>query len=136
VTCVSEPASVASDCASWFVEKNKGLVRKTLQAQIASVVFHNLAAHGHTHLSDTYTTVVRRLQKLGRINPRIFLGSDIYLSITQTYFYVLNASLASEVLFHPVCSKVSSHAFDAHFHVLDLRLRMRHQRGDEQQQHR
>jgi hypothetical protein len=28
-------------------------------------------------------------------------------------------------LFHPVGSKVSRHAFDAHFDVLDLRLRHR-----------
>jgi hypothetical protein len=34
----------------------------------------------------------------------------------------LNASLAPEVLFHPVGSKVSCHAFNAHFNVLDLRL--------------
>jgi hypothetical protein len=34
----------------------------------------------------------------------------------------LNARLAPEVLFHPVGSKVSSHAFNAHFNVLDLRL--------------
>jgi len=34
----------------------------------------------------------------------------------------LNARLASEVLLHPVGSKVSSHAFDTHFNVLDLRL--------------
>jgi len=34
----------------------------------------------------------------------------------------LNARLASEVLLHPVCSKVSSHAFDAHFNLFDLRL--------------
>jgi hypothetical protein len=34
----------------------------------------------------------------------------------------LNARLAPEVLFHPVGSKVSSHAFDAHFDLLDLGL--------------
>jgi hypothetical protein len=42
----------------------------------------------------------------------------------------LNARLASEVLFHPVGSKVSSHALNAHIHVRDLRLdkrRSKHQ---------
>jgi hypothetical protein len=34
----------------------------------------------------------------------------------------LNARLAPEVLLHPVGSKVSSHAFDAHLDVFDLRL--------------
>jgi hypothetical protein len=38
----------------------------------------------------------------------------------------LNARLAPEVLFHPVGSKSSSHAFDTHFNVLDLRLSHRH----------
>jgi hypothetical protein len=33
------------------------------------------------------------------------------------------------VLFHPVGSKVSRHAFHAHFHVLDLRLSYRRQRA-------
>jgi hypothetical protein len=38
------------------------------------------------------------------------------------------------VLFHPVGSKVSSHAFNAHFDVLDLRLRYRRKRATKQQQ--
>jgi hypothetical protein len=43
----------------------------------------------------------------------------------------LNARLAPEVLFHPVGSKVSSHAFNAHFNVLNFRLCRRHsQRTD------
>jgi len=34
----------------------------------------------------------------------------------------LNARLAPEVLLHPVCSKVSGHAFDTHLDVFDLRF--------------
>ena len=52
----------------------------------------------------------------------ILFGGDINFAIQQTNFYRLNARLAPEVLFHPVCSKVSRHAFDAHFDVFDLRL--------------
>jgi hypothetical protein len=48
----------------------------------------------------------------------------------------LNASLAPEVLLHPVCSKVSSHAFDAHFNVLDLRLQWLHKDPPDKQQER
>jgi hypothetical protein len=56
----------------------------------------------------------------------IFFGRDINLSVEQTHFNFLNARLASEVLFHPVGSKVSSHALDAHVDVGDLRLGQRH----------
>ena len=52
----------------------------------------------------------------------ILFGRDIDFSINQTDFNFLNARLASEVLFHPVGSKVSSHAFNAHIHVRDLCL--------------
>jgi hypothetical protein len=48
----------------------------------------------------------------------------------------LNARLASEVLLHPVCSKVSSHAFDAHLNVLDLRLSHRHNHRAKQRKQR
>jgi len=46
----------------------------------------------------------------------------------------LNASLASEVLFHPVGSKISRHAFHAHFNVLNLRLRNHRQHDSKQEQ--
>jgi len=59
---------------------------------------------------------------LRRFDPPIFLGRDIDLSIQQTDFDFLNARLAPEVLFHPVGSKVSGHAFHAQFNVLDLCL--------------
>jgi hypothetical protein len=48
----------------------------------------------------------------------------------------LNARLASEVLFHPVGSKVSSHALNAHIHVGNLCLGQRRcKRGPEQNKH-
>ena len=52
----------------------------------------------------------------------IFFRGDINFPIYEAYFYLLNARLAPEVLFHPVGSKVSSHTFDAHFNMFDLRL--------------
>jgi hypothetical protein len=73
---------------------------------------------------------------LVRINLPIFLGSDIDFSINQAHIDVLNASLASEVLFHPVCSKVSCHAFDAHFDVLYLGFQPRHHEDATEQQQR
>jgi hypothetical protein len=68
-----------------------------------------------------------------RFDLPIFFGRNINFSIQQTDFDLLNARLAPEVLFHPVCSKVSSHAFNAHFDVLDLRLA--NQRSEHYQQH-
>jgi hypothetical protein len=62
----------------------------------------------------------------------IFFGSYVDFSIQQTNIYFLNARLAPEVLFHPVGSKISSHAFDAHFNVFDLRLRRRQNRQPDQ----
>src|SRR2546430_10095702 len=55
--------------------------------------------------------------------PRSTLFPYTTLFRSQGYIDALNARLASEVLLHPVSSKVSSHAFDAHFDVLDLSLR-------------
>src|SRR5262249_9081465 len=52
----------------------------------------------------------------------------------QADFHGLNARLASEVLFHPVCSKVSGHAFDAHINVLNLSIGQRHKAKAEQEQ--
>jgi hypothetical protein len=46
----------------------------------------------------------------------------------------LNARLASEVLFHPVCSKVSSHPLDAHLDMFDLRLSRRYNKKTKQRQ--
>jgi hypothetical protein len=63
---------------------------------------------------------------LDGIDLSIFPGSDIDFSVEQTHIYFLNASLASQVLFHTVGSKISSHAFDAHLDMLDLRLSHRH----------
>ena len=66
----------------------------------------------------------------------IFFGRDINFSIDQTDFNFLNARLASEVLFHPVGSKVSSHALNAHIHVRDLCLGQRRRKhGAEQNNH-
>ena len=84
---------------------------------------------GHAHAA-----VVRRLDKLGGFDKPVFLGRDLNLSVDQTDFYALNARLAPEVLLHPVCSKVSSHTFDAHFEVFDLCLRDRRKRAAKQQQ--
>ena len=64
----------------------------------------------------------------------VFLGRDVDFPIEQANFHVLNARLASEVLFHPVGSKVSGHALDAHFDVLDLGLRCRQENGTQQEQ--
>jgi hypothetical protein len=52
------------------------------------------------------------------ISPEFYLrgvpggNTDINFSTQQANFHFLNARLAPEVLFHPVGSKVSSHAFD------------------------
>src|SRR5207244_2910984 len=46
------------------------------------------------------------------------------------------ARLAPEVLLHPVCSKISSHAFDAHLDMFDLRLQLRHGLTTSKQQQR
>jgi hypothetical protein len=59
---------------------------------------------------------------LRRINAPVLLWRHLNFAIDQTDFDILNARLAPEVLFHPVCSKVSCHAFDAHFNVFDLSL--------------
>jgi hypothetical protein len=40
------------------------------------------------------------------------------------------------VLLHPVGSKISSHAFNTHFNVLDLRLSQWRSQGTEQNQQR
>jgi hypothetical protein len=64
---------------------------------------------------------------LNGVYPSIFFRRDLNFPIDQTDFNCLNARLASEVLLHPVCSKVSRHTFHAHFHVLNLRLGGRYQ---------
>jgi hypothetical protein len=71
---------------------------------------------------------------LSGVNLPILFGRDFNFSINQADFDVLNARLASEVLFHPVCSKVSGHAFDAHLDMFDLRLSRWHNHQTEQSQ--
>ena len=67
-----------------------------------------------------------------RVNLPVLFGGDFDFSINQADFYICNARLASEVLFHPVCSKVSGHALDAHFDVLDLCLNCWHNTCNQQ----
>ena len=73
---------------------------------------------------------------MSRINLPVLFRGDIDFPINQADFYVLNARLASEVLFHPVCSKVSSPTFDVHFDVFDLRLQWLHKHASSKQQPR
>jgi hypothetical protein len=73
---------------------------------------------------------------LGRINLAIILWRDLDLAIQQADFNFLDASLAPEVLFHPVSSKISGHAFHAHFDMPDLRFcGQGNQHGSEQEKH-
>src|SRR5215472_3169539 len=88
----------------------------------------------YIHLGHADSAVVDRLEKLRRINSAVVLGDDLNFSVDQADIDTLNARLASEVLLHPVSSKISSHSFDAHFDVLDLRARDRHNREAHQDQ--
>src|SRR5205807_610423 len=76
----------------------------------------------YVHFSDRDAAVIGRLEQLGWINLPVLFGRDINFSINETDLNFLNARLAPEVLFHPVGSKVSSHAFNAHIDVCDLWL--------------
>src|SRR5262245_19834467 len=105
-----------------------------MQGKIAGGVLHNFSCCRHIHFRCGDATVVGRFEKLCGVDLPILFWSDLNFSINQADFYALNARLASEVLLHPVCSKVSSHAFDAHLDMLDLRLRYRREGAAEKQQ--
>ena len=87
---------------------------------------YDFAARDHIQFRNADAAVVCRLQKLSRVDLPILLGRDIHFPINQADFYCLNARLAPEAFLHPVCSKVSRHAFNPHFNVFDLRLSHRH----------
>src|SRR5215471_4800310 len=111
------------------------MIRCSLKFDIARRFLDDLAACSHVQLGDTDSAVVSRLEKLRGVNLPIFLGSDFDFSINQTDINILNARLALEVLLHPICSKVSCHAFDPHLDMFDLCLQFRHKHTTEQQQH-
>lgn len=98
------------------------MVGFNLYCNIPRSIFNDLTADSDNHLRNAYTAVVDSLEKLCWINSRIFFRSYFDFAIDQTDFDALNARLASEVLLHPVCSKISSHPFDAHFDVLERAL--------------
>jgi hypothetical protein len=66
-----------------------------------------------------------RFEKVRRIDVPVFFRHDLHNSIAEADFNSLDARLASEVLLHPVGSKISSHSFHAHLNVLNLRKRRR-----------
>jgi len=64
------------------------------------------------------------------VEPAVFLRGDDRLAVGKTDFYFCDAIQASEVLLHPIGSKVSSHALNAELHALHLR----EERGRTEQQ--
>ena len=103
------------------------MIRADIESEIARRILRDSSANCHIHLGHADAAVVDRLEEVLRINSPVIFGDDLNFSIDQGYIDALNARLASEVLLHPVSSKVSSHAFDAHFDVLDLSLRSWHE---------